>query len=90
MGTHYVRRSPRLYPWSAVFYTLHKWSSKNHGYFSKSSTFADDTSIIITNTDLMEFTNSINENSMKLNRWFESNSLLLNIDKTYYLQFFLQ
>ena len=50
--------------------------------------FADDTSMIITNPDLMEFTNSINENSIKLNRWFKSNSLSLNIDKTQFLQFF--
>ena len=50
--------------------------------------FADDTSIIITYPDLMEFTNSINENSIKLNRWFKINSFSLNIDKTYFLQFF--
>ena len=50
--------------------------------------FADDTSINITNPDLMEFTNSINEKSIKLNRWFKSNSFSLNIDKTHFLRFF--
>ena len=49
--------------------------------------FAGDTSMIITNPDLMEFTNSINTNSKKLNRWLKSNSLSLNIDKTHFLLF---
>ena len=50
--------------------------------------FADDTSMIITNPNLMEFTKSINVNSIKINKWFKSNSLSLNIDKTHFLQFF--
>ena len=50
--------------------------------------FTDDTSMNIKNPDLMEFTNSINVNSIYLNRWFKSNSFSLNIDKTYFLQFF--
>jgi hypothetical protein len=50
--------------------------------------FADDTSMNITKPDLTEFTNSINENSLKLNRWFKSSSLSLNFDKTRFLQFF--
>jgi hypothetical protein len=50
--------------------------------------FADDTIMIITNPNLMEFTNSINVNSIKINKWFKSNSLSLNIDKTHFLQFF--
>jgi hypothetical protein len=35
--------------------------------------FADDTSMIITNPDLTEFTSSVNTNIIKLNRWFKSN-----------------
>jgi hypothetical protein len=35
----------------------------------------------------MEFTNSLNANIIKINRWFKSNSLPLNIDKTHFLQF---
>jgi hypothetical protein len=34
--------------------------------------FADDTSMIVTNPDLMECTNSINTNIIKINRWFKS------------------
>jgi hypothetical protein len=50
--------------------------------------FADDTSMIVTNPDLMEFINSINTNIIKINRWFKSNSLSLNIDKMHFLQFY--
>jgi hypothetical protein len=49
--------------------------------------FADDTSMIITKSDPMEFTKTINRNIIKINRWFKSNSLSLNTDKTHFLQF---
>jgi hypothetical protein len=49
--------------------------------------FAYDTSMIITKSDPMEFTNTINRNITKINKWFKSNSLSLNIDKTHFLQF---
>ena len=49
--------------------------------------FADNTSMIITKSDPTEFTNTINRNITKLNEWFKSNSLSLNIDKTHFLQF---
>jgi hypothetical protein len=47
--------------------------------------FADDTSMIITKSDPLEFTNTINRNITKINRWYKSNSLSLNIDKTHFL-----
>jgi hypothetical protein len=49
--------------------------------------FADDTSLIITNPDTHRFEKDITTVSEKLNRWFSSNSLLLNLEKTYFLQF---
>jgi len=49
--------------------------------------FADDTIMIISKSDYMEFTNTINRNIIKINRWFKSNSLSLNTDKTHFLQF---
>jgi len=52
--------------------------------------FADDTSMIITNPDPMEFTKSLNTNSTKINTWFKSNSLSLNVDKTHFLQFYMR
>jgi hypothetical protein len=50
--------------------------------------YADDTSMIITKSNPLEFTNTINRNTTKINRWFKSNSLSLNIDKTHFLQFY--
>ena len=50
--------------------------------------FADDTSIIVKLTKSCVFAYSIQENIINVNRWFNSNSLLLNMDKTHYLQFY--
>jgi hypothetical protein len=47
---------------------------------SKPILYADDTSLIITNSD-------INTVILRLNRWFHSNLLLLNFETTYFLQF---
>jgi hypothetical protein len=52
--------------------------------------FANETSMIITKSDLLEFTNTINKNITKINRWFKSNSLSLSIDKTHFLQFYMK
>jgi len=49
--------------------------------------FADDTSMIISTSDRKQFTNTINRIIIKIIEWFKSNSLSLNIDKTYFLQF---
>jgi hypothetical protein len=49
--------------------------------------FADDTSMIISKSDPKEFTNTINRKRIKISEWFKSNSLSLNIYKTYFLQF---
>jgi hypothetical protein len=49
--------------------------------------FADVTSFIITNHDDSEFRHKVNEVFNKINKWFHSNLLMLNYDKTYFLQF---
>jgi hypothetical protein len=52
--------------------------------------FADDTSIIISNTNPEEFKNNI---KLALNdsiKWFNSNFLTLNFDKSHLIQFFLK
>jgi hypothetical protein len=48
--------------------------------------FADDTSFIITNPDETEFKSNI-DTFTEINKWFHSNLLMLNYDKTYFLQF---
>jgi hypothetical protein len=49
--------------------------------------FADDTSIIFTNSKSEDFKNDINIVSESLNKLFEANKLSLNFDKTHYIQF---
>ena len=49
--------------------------------------FANDTSIIISNTNPEEFTNAINSVMTEIMDWFQSNLLTLNFNKTTFLQF---
>jgi hypothetical protein len=49
--------------------------------------FADDTSIIISNTNPEEFKNNINSVMTETINWFQSNLLTLNCNKTHFLQF---
>jgi len=49
--------------------------------------FADDTNFIIANRDESAYKFKINEIFNEINRWFHSNLLMLNYDKTYFLQF---
>jgi hypothetical protein len=54
---------------------------------SKTVLFAEDTGIIITNPILSKFIEDINNIIYNRNDWFRSNSLLLKLDKTYFLRF---
>lgn len=54
------------------------------------SIFDDDTSFIISNTDLQEFKHNINVVLQETNNWFLSNLLTLNYNKTHFLQFFVK
>ena len=47
--------------------------------------FADDTSIIISNTNPEEFKNTINSVMTEIINWFQSNLLTLNCNKTHFL-----
>ena len=49
--------------------------------------FADDTSFILTSYDDSELRHKANEVFNIINKWFHSNSLTLNYNKTYFLQF---
>jgi len=49
--------------------------------------FVDNTSMIITKSDPIKFTNRY---IIKINKWFKSNSLSLNTDKTHFLQFHMK
>ena len=49
--------------------------------------FADDTSVIISEPCSENFERKFNIVFQIMNEWFNSNLLLLNFDKTYYMQF---
>jgi len=52
---------------------------------SKPTIFADDTSIIFTHSNYVNFKNEIDIVIEKISRWFETNSLILNFNKTHYM-----
>ena len=54
---------------------------------SKPTVFTDDTNIIITHSNLTDFKEEINTVVEKLNNWFQTNLLILNFNKTYYMHF---
>ena len=49
---------------------------------------ADDTSLIVTNPNPIEFINDINVIIKSINVWFKSNLLSLNPDKTNFMHFY--
>jgi hypothetical protein len=49
--------------------------------------YADNISTIITSLNPTNFTNSVNKIFQDINKWFTTNLLLLNADKTQHLQF---
>jgi len=49
--------------------------------------FADDTSFIIANCDEIEFKFKANEIFKEISKWFHSNLLMLNYNKTYFFKF---
>jgi hypothetical protein len=55
--------------------------------YSKLILFADDTSIITTSPNPTNFEYSVNKIFHDINRWFNTNLLSLNLDKTHYMQF---
>jgi hypothetical protein len=54
---------------------------------SKIVIFADDTSIIVTNPNHLDFKNDINKVFNYVNERFKANLLSLNVDKIYFMQF---
>jgi hypothetical protein len=53
---------------------------------SKPTVFADDTNIIFTHS-ITDFKNEINIVIEKISKWLQTNSLILNFNKTHYMQF---
>jgi hypothetical protein len=49
--------------------------------------FADDTSILITSQNVYKFQSNLNTAFGQISKWFQVNSLSLNLSKTYFIQF---
>jgi hypothetical protein len=49
--------------------------------------FADDTSLLITDSKKLEFNTNINQSFRNIISWFNSNLLTLNFNKTHYVEF---
>jgi len=54
---------------------------------AKSIIFADDTSIIVTNDNKIDFRYTLHLAMIEISNWFQCNRLTLNYDKTYFIQF---
>jgi len=59
----------------------------NDTHISKPTIFADDTNIIITHPKISAFKVEINTVIEKISNWFQTNLLVLNFNKTYYMHF---
>jgi len=49
--------------------------------------FADDTNILITGSNKTDWDENINQTFQNINNWFNSNRLVLNLNKTQFLEF---
>ena len=61
-------------------------SSKSNSNGVKSVLFSDDTSLIISNYNYLEYRNNIITAFVQLSEWFNANLLTLNYNKTQYIQ----
>ena len=73
--------SPWILTWSPAFFLYISDVPNVISDISNPVLYADDTSLIITNSDSQMFEKDINTAILQLNRWFKSNLLLLNMEK---------
>jgi hypothetical protein len=74
-----------LSEWGKAEHSVPQGSAVNNN--SKPVLFADDTSVTVSNPNLVNFTNGQNFSFEQLNAQFNTNLLSLNYNKTQYVQF---
>jgi fibrillarin-like rRNA methylase len=84
MGTNKTRCPTGINTWSITFLTLHK-NKKIVNDNAEVFLYMDDTSIIITNLNPTDFTNSAKKILQDINKWFTTNLLSVNADKIQYM-----
>ena len=73
-----------------VISSIHQWLTYGHGAQSYSAIlilFPDDTGVLITNPNNIQFQNYLNIVFGQPNKWLKANLLSLNFDKNYFIQF---
>jgi hypothetical protein len=84
----YLLVSRRVRYWGPLLFLIYiNDFSLTLSKIASSILFADDTSIIISNSNLDEFKSNINLAMNETVAWFQSNFLMLNCYKTHFLQF---
>ena len=87
MGKSTTQRPTGFSSWSIIVLIYVNNLSKNVSDKSSPILFADDTNFIIANRDDREFKFNSYEIFNEINKWFNSDLLMLNYNKTYFLQF---
>jgi hypothetical protein len=82
---HGVPQGPVLGPMLFLIYINDLLASISK--IAKSVIFADDTSIIVTNDNRIDFSHILHLAMIEISNWFQCNCLILSYDKTHFLEF---
>jgi len=87
MGSYWTRSSTKLSTGPFIVLVYINDLPITIGKIAKSTIFADDTSIIVTNDNKVDFISTLHLTMIEISSLFRSNLLTLNYDKTRFLQF---
>ena len=71
----------------ALFWALAYMNDIVHASKNLFNIYVDDTSILLSGSDLQKLVHDMNTELELISEWFKANKLTLNIDKTYYMVF---
>ena len=70
-----------------IIFSVHQWLTQGYRTQTILILFADDTSILITSANNIQFRSDLNLVFGQLSKWFKTNLLSLNFDENYFIQF---